>query len=132
MLMLTTCHTELAGQRAGISKKRTVFFTRCCLVRDILLFGWSENFSHQGPEHGHIDNCKSLRNCTNNKEVYLTVLGAHSHEGHLWSLEADLVDAAAKDEGEVAEENSPRGSAKTLDRSSAYRPRATLSGLRGS
>ena len=25
-------------------------------VRDILLFRWSENFSHQGPEHGHIDN----------------------------------------------------------------------------
>jgi len=38
-------------------------------VRDILLFGWSENFSHQGPEHGHIDNCKKLANCTNNKDV---------------------------------------------------------------
>jgi hypothetical protein len=45
-------------------------------VRDILLFGWSEKFSHQGPEHGHIDNCKRLNNCTNNKEVYLTVLRA--------------------------------------------------------
>ena len=47
-------------------------------VLDILLFGWSENFrvSHQGPEHGHIDNCKRLENCTNNKEVYLTVLRA--------------------------------------------------------
>jgi hypothetical protein len=31
-------------------------------VRDNLLFGWSENFSHQGPEHGHIDNCKCLAN----------------------------------------------------------------------
>ena len=64
-------------------------------VRDILLFGWSENFSHQGPEHGHIDNCKKLANCTNNKEVYLTVLRAHSREGHLQylrSLEADLAD----------------------------------------
>ncbi len=29
-----------------------------------------ENFSHQGPEHWHIDNCKRLANCTNNKEVY--------------------------------------------------------------
>ena len=76
-------------------------------VRDILLFGWSENFSHQGPEHGHIDNCKRLANCTNNKEVYLTVLLAHSCEGHLqylrW-LEADLADAA-HDEGDVAEES---------------------------
>ena len=75
-------------------------------VRDILLFGWSENFSHQGPEHGHIDNCKRLANCTNNKEVYLTVLRAHSREGHLQylrSLEADLADAA-QDEGDDAEE----------------------------
>jgi hypothetical protein len=63
-------------------------------VRDILLFGWSENFSHQGPEHGHIDKCKRLANCTNNKEVYLTVLRAYSSEGHLqypWSLEAERV-----------------------------------------
>ena len=52
-------------------------------VHDILLFGWSENSSHQGPEHGHIDNCKRLADCTNNKEVYLTVLRAHSREGHL-------------------------------------------------
>ena len=74
-------------------------------VRDILLFGWSENFSHQGPEHGHIDNCKRLANCTNNK-VYLTVLRAHSREGHLQylrSLEADLADAA-QDEGDEIEE----------------------------
>ena len=75
-------------------------------VRDILLFGWSENFSHQGPEHGHIDNCKRLANCKNNKEVYLTVLRAHSREGHLQylrSLEADLADAAQV-EGDDAEE----------------------------
>ena len=76
-------------------------------VRDILLFGWSENFSHQGPEHGHIDNCKRLADCTNNKEVYLTVLRAHSREGHLQylqSLEADLADAA-QEEGDGAEES---------------------------
>jgi hypothetical protein len=76
-------------------------------VRDILLFGWSENFGHQGPEHGHINNCKKLANCTNNKEVYLTVLRAHSREGHLqylWSLEADLADAA-QEEGDGAEES---------------------------
>jgi hypothetical protein len=86
-------------------------------VRDILLFGWSENFCHQGPEHGHIDNCKKLANCTNNKEVYLTELRAHSREGHLQylrSLEADLADAEQDDsEGEVAEESS---SASTVDK----------------
>ena len=73
------------------------------------------NFSHQGPEHGHIDDCKKLANCTNNKEVYLTVLRAHSREGHLQylrSLEADLADAE-QDEGEVAEESA---STSTVDK----------------
>jgi hypothetical protein len=27
-------------------------------VRELILFGWSENFSIQGPEHCHIDLCK--------------------------------------------------------------------------
>ncbi len=66
-------------------------------VSDILLLGWSKNFSHQGPEHSHIDNYKHLTACTNNKEVYLTVFRAHSREGHLQyllSLEADLSTAA--------------------------------------
>ena len=74
-------------------------------VRDILLFGWSENFSHQGPEHGHIDNCKRLASISH---VYLTVLRAHSREGHLQylrSLEADLADAAQEEEGDGAEES---------------------------
>ena len=81
-------------------------------VRDILLFGWSENFSLQGPEHGHIDNCKKLANCTNNKDVYLTVLRAHAREGHLQylrSLEADLADAE-QDEGDDAGESVPASS----------------------
>ncbi len=61
----------------------------------------------QFADDGHIDNCKKLANCTHNKEVYLTVLRAHSREGHLqylWSLEADLADVE-QDEGEVAEES---------------------------
>ena len=44
-----------------------------------------------------VDNCKRLASCTNNKEVYLTVLPAHSREGHLQylqSLGADLADTA--------------------------------------
>ncbi len=52
-------------------------------VLNILLFSWSENFAHQGPELGHIDNCRWLASCTNNKEVYLTVLWAHFSKGHL-------------------------------------------------
>jgi hypothetical protein len=70
------------------------------------------NLCHQGPEHGYIDNCKKLPNCTNNKDVYLTVLLAHAREGHLqylWSLEADLADAE-QDEGDDAGESVPASS----------------------
>ena len=78
-------------------------------VRDILLLGWSEDFSHQGPEHSPIDNCKRLADCTNNKEEYLTALQSHSPEGHLQylrSLEADLSSAAqVEDDGADSEES---------------------------
>jgi hypothetical protein len=77
-------------------------------VRDILLLGWSENFSHQGHSgHSHIYNCKRMADCTNKKEVYHTVLRAHSREGHLQyllSLEADLSNAA-QDKGDGAEKS---------------------------
>ncbi len=55
----------------------------------------------------HVDNCKLLASCSNIKEVYLTILWAHSREGHLQyllSLETDLADAA-HDEGDGAEES---------------------------
>jgi hypothetical protein len=90
-------------------------------VRDILLFGWYENFAHQGPEHGHIDNCKRLASCTNNKEpeVYLTVLRAHSREGHLQylqSLEADLADRDAEQDGGDGAQTEESVSASTVDK----------------
>jgi hypothetical protein len=33
-------------------------------VRELILFGWSENFSTQGPEHCHIDFVKKIAHCT--------------------------------------------------------------------
>ena len=62
-------------------------------VRELILFGWSENFSTQGPEHCHIDFIKKIAHCTNNKEVFLTILRYHVREGHLQyllKLRADL------------------------------------------
>ncbi len=45
------------------------------IIKDVLiLFGWSENFSTQEPEHCHIDFVKKIAHCTNNKEVFLTIL----------------------------------------------------------
>jgi hypothetical protein len=52
-------------------------------VRELILFGWSENFSTQGAEHCHIDFVKKIAHCTNNKEVFLTILRYHVREGHL-------------------------------------------------
>jgi hypothetical protein len=57
------------------------------------VYGWSENFSTQGPEHCHIDFVTKIAHCTNNKEVFLTILRYHVREGqlqHLLKLRADL------------------------------------------
>ena len=64
------------------------------------MFSWTENFSTQGPEHCHIDFCKKVAKCTNNKDVFLTLLKYHVQEGHLQYLErlyCDLADEGAMD-----------------------------------
>ena len=43
-------------------------------VREIVMWGWSENTSCQGPEHAHIDLIKSVAHLTNNKDVFLCIL----------------------------------------------------------
>jgi hypothetical protein len=43
-------------------------------VHKLMLFGWPENFSMQGPKHCHIDFCKKVAACTNNKDVFLCIL----------------------------------------------------------
>ena len=71
-------------------------------VREIILFGWSENVSTQGPEHCHIEFCKALAHCTNNKDIFLTILRWHARAAHLQylrNLEVDLADAEAEDDG---------------------------------
>jgi hypothetical protein len=69
-------------------------------VREIILYGWSENFSTQGPEHCHIEFCKNLAGCTNNKDVFLTILRWHVRAAHLQylrNLDIDLTDAEDDD-----------------------------------
>jgi hypothetical protein len=46
-------------------------------VREIIMFGWTENFSTQGPEHCHIYFCQNLADCTNNKDILLTLVHWH-------------------------------------------------------
>ena len=67
-------------------------------VRELILFGWSENFSTQGPEHCHIDFVKKIAHCTNNKDVFLTILRYHFREGHLQYLQKLRADLAGEDD----------------------------------
>ena len=73
-------------------------------VREILMFGWSENFSTQGPEHCHIDFCKRIAKCTNNKDVFLTLMKYHVREGHLQYLDCLYSDLADENEHEKPEQ----------------------------
>jgi hypothetical protein len=77
-------------------------------VRDLILFGWTENFSTQGPEHCHIDFCKKVASCTNNKDVFLCILRHHVREGHLQYLQQLQADLA----GEDGFEEDPKSSAE--------------------
>jgi hypothetical protein len=65
-------------------------------VREILLFGWPENFSGHGPEHCHIPFLKKVARCTNNKDMFLTIIRYHARLGYLnylAMLQDDLADA---------------------------------------
>jgi hypothetical protein len=43
-------------------------------VREIVMWGWSDNTSCQGPEHVHIDIIKSVAHLTKNKDVFICIL----------------------------------------------------------
>ena len=52
-------------------------------VREIILFGWTENFSTRGPEQCSIESCKTIAGCTNNKHIFLTIIQWHVRLAHL-------------------------------------------------
>ena len=65
------------------------------------MFGWTENFNTQAPEHCHIDFVKSVAGCTNNKDVFLTILRYHIREGmlqYLRTLNEDLLELGEPEE----------------------------------
>ncbi len=72
-------------------------------MRELILFSWSEHFSTQGPEHCHIDFVKKIAHCTNNKEVFLTILRHHVREGRLPYLNQLRADLYAEDHNEMDE-----------------------------
>ncbi len=61
-------------------------------VREIIMWGWSENTSCQGPEHAHIDLIKNVAHLTNNKDVFLCILRYHCRRGFVQQYEQMLED----------------------------------------
>ena len=61
-------------------------------VREIVIWGWSENTSCQGPEHAHIDIIKTVAHLTNNKDVFLCILRYHCRRGFIQQYEQMLED----------------------------------------
>jgi len=64
-------------------------------VREIVMWGWSENTSCQGPEHAHIDLIKTVAHLTNNKDVFLCILRYHCRRGLVQQYEQMLEDSPA-------------------------------------
>ncbi len=61
-------------------------------VREIVIWGWSENTSCQVPEHAHIDIIKSVAHLANNKDAFLCILRYHCRRGLLQQYEQLLED----------------------------------------
>jgi hypothetical protein len=75
-------------------------------VREIIMWGWSEKTSCQGPEHAHIDLIKNVAHLTNNKDVFLCILRYHCRRGFIQQyeqmLENVLDQGASQGEGQVS------------------------------
>jgi hypothetical protein len=84
-------------------------------VREIVMWGWSENTSCQGPEHAHIDLIKSVAHLTNNKDVFLCILRYHCRRGLVQQYEQMLEDMLDGNE-EAAGESVSRPVAIDLDK----------------
>ena len=88
-------------------------------VREIIMWGWSENTSCQGPEHAHIDLIKSVAHLTNNKDVFLYILRYHCRRGLVQQYEQmleDMLDENAGDDRKLAMDQDKIEQALTCDR----------------
>ena len=52
-------------------------------VREIIMWGNSDNTSCQSAEHAHIHLIKSVAACTNNKDVFMCILSFHARQAYL-------------------------------------------------
>ncbi len=85
-------------------------------VREIVMWGWSENTSCQGPEHAHIDIIKSVAHLTNNKDVFLCILRYHCRRWLLQQYEQLLEDMVGPGEARELQLDRTQMAALTGDR----------------
>ena len=86
--LLRTTLPEKCGEKSGwnFEKAHSILHK----VRDIVMWGNSDNTSCQGPEHAHIDLIKAIAECTNNKDVFMCILRFHARKGYLQHYESIL------------------------------------------
>ncbi len=94
--MLKTHLSDRVGGAQGWNFEKAHSILR--KAREIVMWGWSENTSCQGPEHAHIDIIKSVAHLTNNKYVFLCILRNHCRCGLLQQYEQLLEDMVGQGE----------------------------------
>ena len=105
--LLRTTLLEKCGEKSGwnFEKAHSILHK----VRDIVMWGNSDNTSCQGPEHAHIDLIKAIAECTNNKDVFMCILRFHARKGYLQHYESILKELEGHPE-QPSESSAPQDS----------------------
>ena len=91
-------------------------------VREIIMWGNSDNTSCQSAEHAHIDLIKSVAGCTDNKDVFMCILRFHARRAYLQHHQALLLELEGSEEPS-AEAPSEQESGASTD---SYQQECTL------
>ena len=67
-------------------------------VREIIMWGNSDNTSCQSAEHAHIHLIKSVAACTNNKDVFMCILSFHARQAYLQHYQTLLQELQGSEE----------------------------------
>ena len=86
-------------------------------VREIVMWGNSDNTSCQSAEHAHIDLIKAVASCTNNKDVFMCILRFHARRGYLQHYQTLLKELAEEAGAEAGADVDPSGDSYAHDSS---------------
>jgi len=84
-------------------------------VREIVMWGNSDNTSCQSPEHAHIDLIKAVASCTNNKDVFMCILRFHARRGYLQHYRTLLLELEGDGGADTDSENSSEAGSGSSD-----------------